>query len=125
MKRMLLTVLVVTVASLAAFRWAQARPQATLDPLKVAPETHTLVFENQFVRVLEVRVPPGNTEPWHEHSRRVVVYLTDFHTRVTEKGGKPQDTLRKKGLVRWSEPTVHQVENIGTTEGHVINVELK
>jgi beta-alanine degradation protein BauB len=124
MKRMLLTVLVLAGALLAGFRWAQARPQS-LDPVKVAPETHKLVFENQFVRVLEVRVPPGKAEPWHEHPRRVVVYLSDFHTRVTEKGGKPQDTLRKKGLVRWSEPTVHQVENVGTTEGHVINVELK
>ena len=33
--------------------------------------------------------------------------------------------LRKAGLVRWSEPLVHTVENIGETEGHVISVELK
>jgi hypothetical protein len=44
---MLLTVLVLTVALLAAFRWAQASPQATLDPVKVAPDTHKLVFDNQ------------------------------------------------------------------------------
>jgi hypothetical protein len=55
----------------------------------------------------------------------VVVYLADFHTRTTERGGKPQENLRKAGLVRWSEPIVHTVENIGTTEGHVISVELK
>jgi hypothetical protein len=103
---------------------ASAVPEE-LDPLKTAPDTHKLAFENAFVRVLEVRVPPGKTEPMHQHPRRVVVYLADFHTRTTERGGKPQENLRKAGLVRWSEPIVHTVENIGTTEGHVISVELK
>jgi hypothetical protein len=121
------TAMAVGVVLLVAFgwRWNAAAGAQHLDPLKVAPDTHKLLFENQFVRVLEVHVPPGKTEPWHEHSRRVVIYLSDFHTRVTEKGGESRDTLRKRGLVRWSEPLVHQVENIGKTEGHVISVELK
>lgn len=106
------------------WRWSAAIPQE-LDPLKVAADTHKLVFEKPFVRVLETRVPPGKTEPWHQHGRRVVVYLSDFHTRTTERGGKPQENLRKFGLARWSEPVIHQVENIGKTEGHVISVELK
>ena len=107
-----------------SWRWSN-RIQQDLDPLKVAADTHKLVLENQFVRVLEVRVPPGKTERWHQHGRRVVVYLSDFHTRSTERGGKPQENLRKSGLVRWSEPVIHQVENIGQTEGHVISVDLK
>jgi hypothetical protein len=106
------------------WRWSSAVPQ-DLDPLKVAADTHKLVFENKFVRVIETRVPPGKTEPWHQHGRRVVIYLSDFHTRTTEKGGQPQDNLRKGGSVRWSDPVIHQVENIGKTEGHVFSVELK
>jgi len=116
--------LAVLCAGGALWRVSAGAPQE-LDPLKVAADTHKLVFENPFVRVLETRVPPGKTEPWHRHGRRVVVYLTDFNTRSTERGGKPQDNLRKAGLARWSEPVVHQVENIGKTEGHVISVELK
>ena len=61
----------------------------------------------------------------HSYGRRVVVYLSDFHTRTTERGGRPQDNLRRKGLVRWSDPLVHTVENIGKIEGHVISVELR
>jgi hypothetical protein len=113
-----------TAVAVGAWRWSFATPQE-LDPLKVAADTHKLVLENPFVRVLETRVPPGKTEPWHQHGRRVVVYLNDFQTRVTEKGGQPQEALRKAGLVRWSDPVIHQVENIGKTEGHVISVELK
>jgi beta-alanine degradation protein BauB len=106
------------------WQWSAATPQ-DLDPLKVAGDTHKLLFENRFVRVLEVHVPPGKTEPMHQHGNRVVVYLSDFNTRSTEKGGQPQDNLRKSGLVRWSDPVIHQIENIGKTEGHVISVELK
>jgi hypothetical protein len=112
------------VGALVSWRLAAAVPE-DLDPLKTAPDTHKLAFENAFVRVLEVRVPPGKTEPLHSHSRRVVVYLSDFNTRATVRGTKPEDHLRKAGLVRWSEPLVHTVENIGQTEGHVISVELK
>jgi hypothetical protein len=96
-----------------------------LDPLKVASDTHKLVFENKFVKVIETHVPPGKTEPMHSHGRRVVVYLSDFHTRTTEQGKQPVENMRPKGLARWSEPMVHKVENIGKTEGHVISVELK
>jgi hypothetical protein len=123
MKKLLPALLILTIVTV-YWKWSAAVPQ-DLDPLKVAADTHKLVFENQFVRVLETRVPPGKTEPWHQHGRRVVVYLSDFNTRSTERGGKPQEILRKSGLVRWSDPVVHQVENIGKTEGHVISVELK
>lgn len=123
MRRIVVTALAL-LASAGFWRLASAVPQ-DLDPLKVAADTHKVALENAFVRVLEVRVPPGKTEPMHQHPRRVVVYLSDFHTRTTERGGKPQENLRKAGLVRWSEPIVHEVENIGTTEGHVISVELK
>jgi hypothetical protein len=125
MKRKWMLALVATGVIVGGLQWVRAGQQGP-DPLKVAADTHKLAFENAFVKVLEVHVPPGKIEPWHGHSRRVVVYLSDFNTRVTtEKGGKPVDTLRKRGLVRWSEPIVHQVENIGTTEGHVISIELK
>jgi hypothetical protein len=123
MKKLAVLVLIFA-AAVVSWRLAAAVPE-DLDPLKTAPDTHKLAFENAFVRVLEVRVPAGKTEPMHSHPRRVVVYLTDFHTRTTVRGGKPEDNLRKAGTVRWSDPLVHTVENIGQAEGHVISVELK
>jgi hypothetical protein len=33
----------------------------------VAPKSHRVLFENAFVRVLEVIVAPGTTEPMHHH----------------------------------------------------------
>ena len=125
MKKKIALTVVILLILVVTWQVASATRQDNLDPLRVAGDTHKLVFENAFVRVLEVHVPPGKTEPMHEHGRRVVVYLSDFHTRTTERGKQPLENLRKRGLVRWSDPIVHTIENIGKTEGHVISVELK
>jgi hypothetical protein len=38
------------------------------DAVQAAPNSHKVIFENAFVRVLEVFVPaPGTTEPMHHH----------------------------------------------------------
>lgn len=126
MKKLILLTAAILLFGIVGWHATRAGYQEDLDPLKVASDTHKLVFENAFVRVLEVHVPPGKTEPMHRHDRRVVVYLSDFNTRTTEQGGgQPQDNLRKKGSVRWSDPITHKIENIGKIEGHVISVELK
>ena len=96
-----------------------------LDPLRVAPDTHKLAFENTFLRILEVRVPPGKTEPRHRHPRGLSVYFTDWNVKVTIDGREPQTHQRRAGSFAWSDPVVHTVENVGSTEGHVLRIELK
>jgi quercetin dioxygenase-like cupin family protein len=99
--------------------------QDPLDPLKVAPDTHKLAFENAFVRVLDVHVPPGKTEPRHRHPHGLSVYFTDWDVKVTLDGAKPEVRQRKAGSFAWSEEIVHTIENVGKTEGHVLRIELK
>jgi quercetin dioxygenase-like cupin family protein len=96
-----------------------------LDPLRVAPDTHKLAFENAFLRVLEVRVPPGKTEPRHRHPRGMSVYFTDWEVKVTIDGREPQVHTRKAGSFAWSDAVIHTVQNVGRTEGHVLRIELK
>ena len=102
-----------------------SQSQDALDPVRVAPETHKVAFENMFVRVLEVRIPPGSVEPRHRHPHGLSVYLTDWDTRSTIDGQPPQTAHRTAGTFVWSDAVVHTVQNVGTTEGHVLRVELK
>ena len=37
------------------------------DAVQVAPDNHKVLFENAFVRVLELSLPPGTKEPMHHH----------------------------------------------------------
>jgi beta-alanine degradation protein BauB len=97
----------------------------TLDPIRVAPDSHKVAFENMFVRVLEVRVRPGSVEPRHRHPHGLSVYLASQDTRITVDGRPPQVTHREAGSFAWSDAVIHTVENVGSTEMHVLRIELK
>ena len=97
----------------------------TLDPVRVAPDTHKIAFENAFVRVLEVRIPAGKIEPRHRHPHGLSVYFTDWEAKVTVDGRPPQVNQRKMGTFAWSDAVVHTVENVGKSEGRVLRIELK
>ena len=104
----------------------RATSQEELDPVKVAAETHKLLFENQFVRVIQAKVPPGSVEPKHRHPRGVTVYLADYSIdQKTLPDGKVTRADRKFGTVTWSEAIVHEVRNTGQTASHAIRIELK
>jgi hypothetical protein len=105
----------------------------SLDALVAAPGNHKLLFENEHVRVLEVRIRPGEIVPVHTHRWSSVVHLesdSDFIRRDGE--GKLLFDSRNAGPPQ-SAPTVvwigplppHSVENIGAAEIHIFTVELK
>ena len=97
----------------------------SLDPVRVAPDTHKIAFENMFVRVLEVNVPPGSIEKRHRHPHGLSVYLASQDTKITVDGKAPQVGHREAGSFAWSDAVVHTVETIGKTPMHVLRLELK
>ena len=82
-------------------------------------------FENDRVRVLELRVKPGEREAQHTHPQYVLYALTDYRVRNTSADGTAHVFDRKAGDVFWGEPITHSGENIGTTEVRALIVELK
>ena len=120
----LAVVTVITVVAAAALSGYQSK-DAALDPVRVAADTHRVAFENAFVRVLDVRIPPGKTEPRHSHPHGLSVYFTDWDAKVTVDGRQPQVNQRKAGTFAWSEALIHTVENVSKSEGHVLRIELK
>jgi quercetin dioxygenase-like cupin family protein len=97
------------------------------DVTKVAggPETHKVVLENEHIRVLDVHVPPGKTIAMHSHPPNTVYYITDSKTKVTGPDGKSQVVEAKAGTAIWRDETKHAVENVGTAEIHLVQVEIK
>ena len=62
------------------------------DALQAAPKSHKLIFENAFVRVLEVDVPPaGQSVPMHHH--RWPSLVIDWDTG----GGNPHVLYHRPG----------------------------
>ena len=88
-------------------------------------DTQKLVMENQWVRVIEVRVPAGHAEPVHTHGRGVTIALTEYDNETRVPGQEWSKSHTKVGDVKWADPVTHEARNTGTTEQHVIRVELK
>lgn len=124
--RQRILVLVIAVAAIGGIaRIVRSQTPDPLDPVRVAADSHKLAFENRFVRVLDVHVPVGHSEPRHRHPHGMSVYFTDWDARVTADGGMPEVHHRAAGTFAWSDATVHTVENVGKTDGHVLRIELK
>ncbi len=99
-----------------------AKPQ---DPVKISPKMYTVLLENEQVRVLEWRAAPGEKEPLHSHPGMVVYVLSGTKMRFTTADGKSEERESKAGTAVWSEPVTHSGENLGTSEAHVLLIELK
>ena len=95
------------------------------DPAKVAPNTHKVLLDNDRVRVLEVRVPPGGKSLMHSHPDYVAYAMGDYKVKFTYPDGKTAEVTGKAGQASWRKAETHAAENVGTAELHVLNIELK
>jgi len=127
MKKCILWILAASAVALAAgASLALTQESSSLDPLKVCPDTHRLLFDNEYLRVIEAKVPAGKDEPRHSHPHGITVYLADYEVETkTSPDNKVIRSSRRFGTVTWSEAVVHEVKNVGNSAVHAIRIELK
>lgn len=94
------------------------------DPVTTNPDLYHVVIENDRVRVLEYRDKPGTVTTPHRHPDSVMVTLSAFQRRL-RTGDRSMDVDLDAGETRWLPAQSHVGENIGSTDTHVIFVELK
>jgi len=105
----------------------------SLDAVIAAPRYHRLVLENERVRVLDTRIPPGDIVPVHTHRWPAIYYTIaagDFVRRDGD-GNVLFDSRTVPGMLTAAAATwieclpPHSVENVSPGEIHLISVELK
>ena len=90
------------------------------------PVNQKVILENQFVRVLDIRVAPGVFEPTHSHAAGVTVALTAYDNETKSiPDGKVTSRHTDFGEIRWADAVTHEVRNTGSTQQLVIRIELK
>jgi quercetin dioxygenase-like cupin family protein len=100
------------------------------DPVPVEAEPHHhLVFENQYVKVLDVVVKPGENTLFHKHSLDNVSVIFSGTTLKNQIPGHDwTERLATDGSVGFAagtkQPYVHRISNAGTTPFHVLDIEL-
>lgn len=102
--------------------------QATtaLDALKVDPKHFKVEIENSQVRVLRLKLGPGESTPAVECAlNRLVVYITDANVRETPAGGKATVVQQKAAEFRWTGPSKQKVENLTDKPFEAVIVEFR
>ena len=97
-----------------------------------ASKYHTLLLENERVRVLDTRIRPGETTPLHTHRWPSLYHVLSWGEFVRrDQSGNVLVDSRAGGVkippqVVWAPPMPpHTLENVGSTDIHVVSVEVK
>lgn len=112
-----LSVALLSVAAVGA-AWAQ-------DPVKVAPNIYTLLFENERVRVCDIKFEAGEKIVSHSHPDHFLYVMSAGTLKISHPDGTSAEFAGTPGQVAWIPAETHWAENVGKTEFHAIVVELK
>lgn len=106
------------------------------DAVIAAPAHHKIVLENAEVRVLQVEVAAGATEPVHEHRWHSVMHVQQPQPLLDEVYRRNGDAMIKVGERRipggpapvalWFERDApHAITNLGSEPFRALRIELK
>ncbi len=104
------------------------------DAVAAAPKNHKILLENENVRVLEVTVLPGETEPVHSHRWPSVLYIQAAGDFIDRDGqgkiifdSRQLPTSLTFPMTMWKEPEApHSIENLSKAIAiRLIRVEIK
>jgi|SRR5580704_1423613 quercetin dioxygenase-like cupin family protein len=108
---------------------AVSSESSTAVPVEQEPLHHT-VLQNQYARVLDVTIPPGQSTLFHTHEHdNLSIRVSDglVQTQVQGKDWLPPSRLERGSIVfsnGSNQHYTHRVKNAGTSPYHVIDVEL-
>jgi hypothetical protein len=98
-------------------------------PVREEPH-HKSVFENDYVRILDVHIRPGDTTQYHIHAApSVMVFFTKSMIGIQLMGQQataPAEVLPgQTGFAAYDKkPVIHRVYNAGENLFHVMDIEL-
>lgn len=100
-------------------------PYSERDPMLVDAPHFRIRFENEHVRVLQLRLKPRDGIDESQFPSRLEIALNDFHANEEPAGGKLTEIARRAGEATWLEPQLKTITNIGEKQLDEIVVELK
>lgn len=103
-----------------------------LDAVTAAPENHTVLYEDDEIRIISVRIAPGETEKAHHH-RHPSVFVIDRMAKVRDFDGVTNQEIplplpKNPELpitVKFLPQPLHYVQNVDTKPLHATRIEFK
>ncbi len=104
---------------------AEETPEVYKDVLTASPEHTKVLLENEYVRLLEINLPPGVEQPLHQGKKRLIYSLTDYTISWTEQGEDEGEKSWSEGDAHWHEAGVHAATNTGENPARFLVAERK
>lgn len=118
MKSMMLMV-VVGLMSFGALTSAQ-------DWVRARPDGKTVLVDNAHIRLVEVVIPPGGSEPMHTHPEYIELVVEPARLSVTYEGKPAEIWETEKGKAYYGQPDPpHSLKNVDTKPFRCFLIELK
>lgn len=97
-----------------------------IDFVRVSPDKAKILLENEYVRVIQYSLKPGEKDNPHTHPPKTSYVISGGTLRVFSDNEKPVDFEEVTGATEWSDKRwKHYVENIGTTTVTILLTEVK
>lgn len=90
------------------------------DASQLDSEHSKIIFDNDHVRVIDVKLGSGESQPKHEGIYRLIYSLSDYKIEYTYNETNSVETDMEKGYVHWHAPDKHSVKNIGDSPVHYL-----
>ena len=94
------------------------------DAVKVAPDVYTVLFENEKVRLLEVKMEEGGRTEMHSHPDTLIYILSGGKVKFSDPSGEAVELETAAGETVWMEATEHATEHVSGAI-HAILIEPK
>lgn len=82
-----------------------------------------VLLDNEWVKVTYIKDKPGDKRGTHTHKDSVVIALTDHRRKIIGKTTNEVDVKAFNAM--WFADVSHSEENIGTTDGELLIVDVK
>jgi hypothetical protein len=103
------------------FGCGQQKEEVIEDIVAAYPYKTQVLYENDYVKVVEFNLNPGDKLPMHKGGSRVIYSLSDYTLKWNE-GGKVTEKSWEKGEIHWHDALDHAAENIGETNANYMTM---
>lgn len=97
-----------------------------IDPVAVSATMYKVLLENEYVRVVEYQINPGERDNWHTHPAKASYVISGGSLRITTGDGESFIVDEETASASWfGSVGKHFAENVGTTPIQIVFVEVK
>ncbi len=101
-------------------------PEAlSIDPVELDPDKFDVLLENERVRVLQVKILPGQGHGMHWHPEHLIYTLSAYKVYDSFPNGETRTMSRDAGELLWGDEITHATENVRETPVNALIIELK